>query len=476
MNSSVYKAYDPEEFRTLGHELIDLLADYLQQNISGDKKVISWKEPSDQLAFWQENLHKDQHLTDFFRNVLENSISIHNPRYIGHQVGATQPVSALADLLGALTNNGMAVYEMGAAGSAIEKIVSDLIARQLGFGAEADGYMTSGGTLANLTALLAARRAKAGIDVWQEGHVQKLGVMVSAEAHYCVDRSLRIMGFGSEGIIKIPVTADFKMDVSLLAKYLQDARNKGIQVIAVAASAPSTATGMYDDLVSIASFCRNHNLWFHVDAAHGGAVVFSDKYKHLAEGIQQADSVVIDAHKMMMAPVLTTFLVFRNKLHSYSNFSQNAQYLWEKEDAGEWYNYAKRTFECTKLMMSVKFYAILKSFGPGIFDEYVTRQYELGKVLAAKIRNRAQFELLLEPDSNIVCFRIFQPGLSEGHLNQLNTYIRKSLLESGEFYIVQTQLKQSIWLRATIMSPFTEPHHLDELLDKIEQLSESFHP
>lgn len=472
MNTKLDDAFNPEQFRTLGHELIDLIADHLGNTTNNRTKVINWKEPAEQLAFWEENAQKDQPLQALFSEVLQNSISIHHPQYIGHQVGATLPVAMLADLVGAATNNGMAIYEMGAAGSAIENVVVDIMLKQLGYDHNADGFMTSGGTLANLTALLAARKAMAGSDVWNEGHTGKLAVMVSEEAHYCVDRSLRIMGFGSEGIIKIPVNETFSMDVSLLGHYLQDAVNNGIKVIAVVGSAPSTATGMYDDLDAIARFCRQHNLWLHVDGAHGGAAIFSEKYSHLLNGIAQADSVVIDAHKMLMAPALTTFLLFKNKVHSYSNFSQKAQYLWEKQDEEEWYNYARRTFECTKLLMSVKFYAIVKTHGTAIFDEYITRQYDLGKTLAAKIRERDNFELFLDPDSNIVCFRHVKKGLDTEALNRLNGKIRKKILEQGDFYIVQTQLKQNTWFRVTIMSPFTTAETLDKLLDHIETLAQ----
>jgi L-2,4-diaminobutyrate decarboxylase len=471
METKLKKAFDPEQFRTLGHELVDLLAGHLSDAVNGRKKVINWKEPASQLAFWQENLGKKQTLKELFTDVLDNSINIHHPQYIGHQVGATLPVAMLADLVGALTNNGMAIYEMGAAGSAIENVVVDIMLKQLGYDHNADGFMTSGGTLANLTALLAARKAMAGTDIWNEGHTEKLAVMVSDEAHYCVDRSLRIMGFGSEGIIKIPVNETFSMDVSLLGHYLQDARNKGIKVIAVVGSAPSTASGMYDDLLAISKFCKQHKLWFHVDGAHGGAAIFSEKYRHLNNGIEQADSVVIDAHKMMMSPVLTTFLLFKNKVHSYSNFSQKAQYLWEKQDEEEWHNYARRTFECTKLLMSVKFYSIVKTHGTGIFDEYITRQYDLGKTLAAKIRERKNLELFLEPDSNIVCFRYVKEGLDIASLNKLNGNIRKKILGQGDFYIVQTQLKQNTWFRVTIMSPFTTAETFDALMDRIEVLA-----
>lgn len=469
MKTTLQDAFNPENFRKLGHEIIDLLANHLTNSINGDNKVIDWKEPADQLQYWRKNLEKLETPAELFSNVLANSINIHHPNYIGHQVGATLPVAALADLTGALINNGMAIYEMGAAGSAIEKVVIDLLLKKIGYDENADGYMTSGGTLANLTALLAARKTMAGADIWQEGHNEKLAVIVSEEAHYCVDRSLRIMGFGSEGIIKIPVNRKFSMDTSLLEKYFHEARNIGINVIAVVGSAPSTSSGMYDNLVEIGKFCAQHNLWFHVDGAHGGAAIFSKKYKTLTNGIAMADSIVIDAHKMMMTPALTTFLLFRNKTHSYSNFSQKAQYLWEKQNEEEWYNFARRTFECTKLMMSLKFYSILKTYGAGIFDEYITRQYDLGRVLAEKIRQRTNFELFLEPESNIVCFRYTQSGLNDEALNLLNSEIRKVILEQGNFYIVQTRLKQSVWIRVTIMSPFTTPEAFDKLLDKIEE-------
>lgn len=470
MDNSLEQAYNPESFRELGHELVDLLAGHLTGAIKGDGKVLNWKEPAEQLKYWQENINQKQSLPDFFKQIIGNSIQIHHPRYIGHQVGAPLPVAALADMMGALLNNGMAIYEMGPAVTAIERVVVELILSKLGFGTNGDGFITSGGTLANLTALLAARKAMSEKDIWQEGHSEKLAVMVSSEAHYCVDRSLRIMGFGSEGIIKIPVNERFSMNTHLLEQSFNEAKANGIQVIAVAGSAPSTASGMYDDLEEIGKFCQKHKLWFHVDGAHGGAAIFSSKYRRLLKGIEMADSVVIDAHKMLMTPALTTFLLFKNKVHSYATFNQKAQYLWEKQEEEEWYNYAKRTFECTKLMMSLKFYTIIKAYGIGIFDEFVTRQYDLGKTFAEKIRQSKNFELFIEPDSNIVCFRYLKVGLDEKALNELNSRLRRRIIEKGDFYIVQTQLNNKTWFRITLMSPFTTPPTLDELLEHIEDI------
>lgn len=473
MNNQLKNAYNPETFRALGHELIDLLANHLEQTINGKSKVMNWKTPTEQLRYWQDNLGKEQSLKELFSDILNNSTAIHHPKYAGHQVGATVPVAALADLLGALINNGMAIYEMGAASSAIEKVVTELICRQIGYDNESDGFITSGGSLANLTALLAARKAKSDKDTWMEGNDEKLGVMVSSEAHYCIDRALRIMGFGNKGIIKIPVNKNFSMNTDLLEENLQAALKQGIKVIAVAGSAPSTATGMYDNLLETGRFCKKHNLWFHVDGAHGGAAIFSSKYRHLLHGLEMADSVVIDAHKMMMTPVLTTFLLFKNKNHSYATFNQNAQYLFSQQGDEEWYNYAKRTFECTKLMMGVRFYAIIKAHGTNIFDEFVTRQYDIGRAFAKVINQHPAFELLLPPDSNIICFRYRRKNLSEKSLNNLNATLRQRILEDGKFYIVQTQIAGNTWFRISIMSPFTEIATLEELLQYITELADN---
>lgn len=474
MDNKLKAVYDSQEFRKTGHELIDLLADYLSAAQNQEIKTLNWASPAKQLDYWENYRTEKGDEIQLFRDIIEHSIHIHHPRYMGHQVNPPAPIAALADLAGALLNNGMAVYEMGSASSAIEKVVTDVLLKKIGFDKTGDGYLTSGGTLANLTALLAARKAMTGTNNGKTEDGQKLAVMISAEAHYCVSRALRIMGFDEEGIVKVPVNEAFHLDTTRLEELYKSAVNKGFRVIAVVGSAPSTSTGMYDDIKAIGSFCRHHKIWFHLDGAHGGAVVFSEKYRHLANGIERADSVVIDAHKMLMTPALTTFLLFKNKVHSYSNFSQEAQYLWESAGDEEWYNYAKRTFECTKLMMSIKFFSILKIHGETVFDSFVTTLYDLGKNFAHQVKSRANFQLFLEPHSNIVCFRFFDSSLNEDALNKLNHTIRKEILEEGKFYLVQTSLHQTTYLRVTLMNPGTTPKIISELLDTIEETAKRF--
>jgi L-2,4-diaminobutyrate decarboxylase len=380
----------------------------------------------------------------------------------------------MASFLGSMLNNGMAVYEMGAAGTAIEKVVIDDLNRRIGYIVEeADGFITSGGTLANLTALLSARQAMVGEDVWENGLQEKLGILVSSEAHYCVDRAARIMGFGGEGVVKVPVDEQFRMQVDQLDKCYEQAQQKGIRIIAVVGSAPSTSTGMHDDLVAIGEFAQEKKLWFHVDGAHGGAAIFSKKYKHYLKGIELADSVVIDGHKMLMTPSILTFLLFKDKKHSNATFTQKAQYLLASEDEDKWYDIALKSFECTKRMMSIQFYILLQMYGEDLFDQFVTTLYDLGQSFSKMIQEHPDFEIAVEPDTNILCFRYTKDGLSLEEINAINKKIRRQLLEEGAFYIVQTQLKGQVYLRTTIMNPKTEQKELKALLSKLRDFAKS---
>lgn len=472
MNNLLKNAYDPEAFRNTGHELVDLLADYLMKNMNEpDEKVMNWQEPGRQFDFWNNYLEKEKSSTKFISDIIQHSIHLHNPKYMGHQVSAPLPVTSLAAMAGALLNNGMAIYEMGPAVSALEKWIAAKFAHQLGYDQHADGIITSGGTLATLTALLAARKMQAGDDIWKNGHSKKLAIMVSSQAHYCVDRAARIMGFGEKGVIKIPVDNQFSMRTDLLQEYYEKATDEGLKVIAVIGSACSTSTGTYDDLFETGKFCQHHDLWFHVDAAHGGGAIFSDKYKFLLKGVEQAHTVIIDFHKMLMNPALSTLLMFKNGQVSYLTFNQKAQYLWKQSEDEEWFNYAKRTFECTKLMMSLKFYSVVQAFGFKIFNANVTYLYDLGKIFADLIRKRKQFELAVEPMSNIVCFRFIGNNTNDD-LNKLNARIRQTILEKGDFYIVQTELNNQLYLRTTLMNPFTETGHLEALLNEIENIAQ----
>ncbi|MEL6733302.1 MAG: aminotransferase class V-fold PLP-dependent enzyme [Bacteroidota bacterium] len=465
--SSIETIYNVDQFRTQGHELIDMLSDYLSKMLKGDEvPVLPNLSPDTLYLHWNQKLKEQQifHFPSLIQDVLDQSLHLHHPRNAGHQVSSPAPLSVLASLVSDLLNNGMAVYETGPASSVMDRIVIEEVNKVIGYGPESDGIITSGGTLSNLTALLAARAIQAPDEVWTLGTQKKYALMVSEEAHYCVDRAARVMGWGDEGIIKIPTDDQFRMQVAQLPRLLSEARDKGIEVLAVVGSACTTSTGTYDPLNAIADFCEKENIWFHVDGAHGGAAAFSPTHTSKVKGIHRADSITLDFHKMMMVPALTTGLLFKNSHDSYRTFSQKAQYLWAEAEEREWYNMAKRTFECTKRMVSLPVYTMMKAYGMEIFGEYVDTCYALAQTFAAMIQAEPQLELAVEPQANIVCFRFVSAGLSPDQLDALNREIRVQIVESGTFYIVQTQLRGRHYLRTTFMQAYTQEEDLQQLI------------
>ena len=176
---------------------------------------------------------------------------------------------------------------------------------------------------------------------------------------------------------------------------------------------------------------------------------------------------------MMGISALTTAVLFRNADPSFANFDQEASYILERNGGYEWFNSAKRTIECTKNMMAVKPFAVLKLYGPQFFTDYLEACYDNGRTFAGIIHEHKSFELALQPETNIVCFRYFREGKDDNWLNNVNSFARKKILEDGDFYIVQTSIKGRIYLRTSLMNPFTGKNEMEALLDHISELIES---
>lgn len=401
--------------------------------------------------------------------VLQHSIRLHHPRFTGHQVSAPHPLAALCELVSAVLNNGMAVYEMGPAANVIEQSVLRFLADALALGPGAGGLLTSGGSLGNLTALLAMRRARAGFDSWNEPAAAgpPLAVLCSPLAHYCVDRAARIMGWGARGARAVAADDAWRLDPAGLGPALAMARDEGRRVIGVVANACATATGLYDPLPEIADFCAAHGLWLHVDGAHGAAAALSPRHRALVRGIERADSVIWDAHKMLGMPALCTAVLFRDRRHADANLAQDADYLFV-DDGPERHDSGRRTLECTKRMMGLPLYACLRLLGTDAFAAHVDALHGLAATFADRIEADPRFELALRPQSNIVCFRWRgEPGLPPAALDALQSRIRGRLVAEGGFYLVQATLGGRTWLRTALMNPATTPGDLDALREAI---------
>ncbi len=468
---SLKEIYDPEIFRQNGYKIVDILTDYLQSATSGElKSVLTYTKPEEMLKNWQADFENQESFEAIIKKGVLMSNHLQSPRYIGHQVSIPMPLAALCQAVVGILNNSSVVYEMGPANTALEANILKWMCSLAGYDKSADGIFTSGGTLGNMTALLAARQAKVDYDIWTEGvKDNKFAFLISEQAHYSMQRSVQIMGMGEDSAILVPSDENYQMSIPDLKALYKKALNEGRKVIAVVANACSTATGSYDDLSKIADFCEEENLWLHADGAHGASALLSDKYKHLLNGIHRADSVTWDAHKMMMMPTLITAVLFKNGQNSYEAFSEKATYLFENADSKDWFDYGHRTMECTKGMMGLKLYLCLKTYGQQVFSDFIDYTYDLTSRFAGMLQDADDFMIPLEPQSNIICFR-YVPNKNVD-ISELQVKIRQKIFEKEDFYICQTQLKDGFYLRCTIMNPFTGEFELQELMNEIREIA-----
>lgn len=472
--------FDSSSFRDSGHALIELLGAHLEHSLAGTGNVLNWRSPSQEDAHWQQplpqqpTLRPDQLLHILRDSILPNSLAIHHPHNLGHQVATPLPFAALCDLVAAFTNQAMAVYETGPSATMLERQVIRWLTALISWDS-GHGVLTSGGAQANLTALLAARQRAVDWDVWKNGlGGQPLCILASEHSHYSVARAAGIMGLGTDAVVKVAADAQGRMLVPALIAAHQHCLQLGQSVIAVVATAGCTPTGSIDPLQAIGEYCQAKQLWLHVDGAHGASALLSEQHRHQLQGIALADSVVWDGHKLLYMPATVSAVLFRQASNSYAAFAQDASYLFHGDNVqDEEFNVSYRTLECTKRMMGLKLWAAFSLYGAQGMGALVDEAFDKAQLLADKLQAHDAFELMMQPQTNIVCFRHLVSGLEEATLNQHQANLRLQIVQSGAFHLTQVELHGKLWLRTTLMNPFTKDADLDALLALMVALSHS---
>lgn len=460
-------AYDPERFAREAGEVTELLREHLRRAAAREGAV--WPDTPPDVLFENWPDPEDGPPTSVGRivaDVLAASTCQHHPGFIGQQLSAPPPQVGPVAMVSAILNNSVAIFEGAPVAVALERRVVSWMTRKVGFGPEAGGTLTSGGTLGALTALLAMRQARAGPDAWRDGLAGGAhhAIFVSTEAHYCNQRASAVLGLGSAAVVPVPTDARFKMDPRALPGLHRRTVAAGRKPIALVASAGSTSTGSHDDLPALAAFCRDHDLWLHVDAAHGGGALLSRRYASRLDGIDQADSVVWDAHKMMLMPSLCTAVLVRDARHLAAAFRQDAAYL--LADEAPWYQPAARNFETTKPTLVFPFYIALRTLGVEFFARALDYAYDLAQAFAGEIERRTDFELLVPPESNIVCFRRTAPA---EQVDALQDRLREAVNRRGHFFIQRTRHRGATWLRVVLMNPATRLADLRALIGELAE-------
>jgi len=461
MNEEVY---DAGVFREMGGRLCEVIAQELAAAASGTGKVLEQRsvdEILEALDFERVVASGGADLAALASVVLAHSNHLRHPRYMGHQVAVPMLPSALADLLNGATNNGMAVYEMGPAQTAVERGMVRWMLERVGWPG-GDGVFTHGGSLGNLTALLAAR-ARALPESWTDGVPSGVVVLVPEFSHYSIERTVAILGLGTRQLVKVPVDEALRIRPAALADVWAAQTAAGRRVLAVVANAGATANGAIDPLRAIGQFCREHGVWLHVDGAHGASALVSPKYRGLLDGVELADSVVWDTHKLLGTSALACVVLFREPAALEGALAQNAPYLFsEHKKPGR--DLGASTFECTKVPLAMKLFFNLARIGQHGLAAHVDRLFDQARAFHRLLAALPGFEVFGPPECNILLFRF-------GRDSALQDRVRQRMVLDGDFYLTRTTVRGEAWLRLVIQNPFTEESDIRALAARLETVA-----
>ncbi len=459
--------------------ILNALDDYYRETIAGEKPVINQPPLAELIAdlgleSWiKEGGMAGDELAKFMEKYLASTTRLHHPAYMAHQVAAPHYSGALGSLVDGFTNNPMAIYEMGPGAASIEYFLINWMLEKVGWrpspltprgkGEEAfgGGVLTHGGSLANLTALIAARN-KVAPNVWEEGNPGYLALLAPAQCHYSIERAAGILGVGRRAIYHLDVDENGAVIPDRLAAAHDRLIEDGKRAMALVANACNTPVGVYDPLREIGDFCRERNIWFHVDGAHGASALLSERFKKRLKGVENADSLSWDAHKMMRTPTLCAAVLMRDHEHLDGAFEQEASYIFhEKRQPG--FDFIHRTVECTKAGLGLRLFMVLAALGERGLAEYIEGLFDLALEAYEYIDGLPDFQCVVKPQSNILCFRI------EGD-DPLQLALRDRLTARGDFYISTTLFNGRRHLRLTLMSPDTSLDDIKRLVETLRKL------
>jgi glutamate/tyrosine decarboxylase-like PLP-dependent enzyme len=346
----------------------------------------------------------------------------------------------------------------------------------VGFAKDAAGYMTTGGSWANLVGLAVARVRRAGWDVRMEGLAghPTLVAYVSEEAHSCLDKSMELLGMGRNQLRKIPAGSDYRIQIGALEEAIKTDRAAGLQPFCVIGNAGTVNTGAVDPLDALAEIAVRHDLWFHLDGAYGAFAALVPECRPLFTGMERADSLAVDPHKWLNVPIEAGCILVRDWTDLSDTFSLVPPYL--RAVTGDRLNITNCGFELTRTDRALKVWLALRQYGVERYSQLIANHMALTRHLAAWVEEADDFEVVSEPSLSICCFRFVPPDLKhraeevEGYLSELNQAIEMALAEDGRAVVSGTVLRGKRVLRTCIVNHRVTQAGVEETLKLLREI------
>jgi glutamate/tyrosine decarboxylase-like PLP-dependent enzyme len=462
-------AMDAATFRSLGHALVDQLAGLLEVVPAGP--VTRDESPSTVRAALdldgplpEDGVPAGPLLEATAAGLFAHSLFNAHPRFLGYITASPAPIGMLGDLLASALNANVGARVLSPAATEVEAQAVRWIAQFIGYPASCGGLMVSGGNMANLVGFWAARAARAEWDVraagLQDAAARRLRVYASAETHTWLQKAADLSGLGTAGIRWIAVDGAQRMDVDALRRAMAADAAAGERPWLVVGTAGSVSTGAVDPLPAIAEACRAHGAWFHVDGAYGGfAAALPDAPRDLADGIPLADSVAVDPHKWLYAPLEAGCALVRDPEALRAAFAYHPPYYHFEERVTNYVDYGPQN---SRGFRALKVWLALKHAGAAAYRRLIAEDVALAVALAGAVRRTSELELLSQSLS-ITTFRYVPAALrarvgeaaAEAHLDALNRELLDRLQRGGELFVSNAVVGGRYALRACIVNVHT---------------------
>jgi aromatic-L-amino-acid decarboxylase len=481
-----------DEVRRWGHAAIETMANYLDS--IRDRPVYpktTARQTQEQLdrALPREGIDFDRLLETFNDIIVPTSRHNGHPRMFGYVQAPGTAIAALADLLASTLNANLTAWRSAPAAVEVERLTIDWIKQILGLDAQASGLFVSGGSMANLAALAAARRARGPADLTSKGAQclrQAMRVYVSEQTHHSVAKAAALLGLGRDNVRTIGVDERFKIRIDDLVAKITEDLEAGHLPFCVVANAGTVETGAVDPLAQVSEVARRFNLWMHVDASYGGFAVLADSAKHLFAALPEADSVALDPHKWLYLPVDCGCVLYRDGEAARATFAHDAEYTrvleQEPDEAFAFWDYGP---ELSRRFRALKVWMMLKGVGLRALGAAIEKDLACARHLEDLVRASDDFEMLAPVELSIFCFRYVPPHLQRAlagaeeeergrideQLDALNERLLVALQKDGSSYLSNARLHGRFSLRGCVMNYRTTLRDMEILLDDLRRLA-----
>lgn len=484
--------YDPESFRELGYRTVDRIADYFET--LDDRPVYVQTDPDEVAAAFDEPVPETGTDPAAILDAVEDRVIGHathtsSPRFFGYVMGSGAPLGVLANALASAVNMNVGGWHPAPSGTEVERRCIRWLAEAIDYPADAGGLLTSGGTMANLTAVLTAFRAATDYETrhlgLQDPDMPRYTLyMADHEGHESVIRAADVLNLGREAVRHVPSTDDLTMDVEALERMLDQDRAAGEEPFCVVGQAGSINVSAIDPLEAIADVCDERDLWFHVDGACGAVGAMVPEFRDRYAGMERADSVTLDPHKWLYVPKECGAVLVREEEVLGRTFGIHADFLeGSVVERPEEYNFYQFGPQLTREFRALKLWALLKRYGLEGYREHLRRSVACAEHLDTLVRAHEDFRAVQEPNLFIYSFRYvpvdIQAALAEDpgvplarvheYLDDLTQAITDEVVESGLAFLTTTKIRGRVALRLSICSHLTTDADLERVFEALAE-------